>query len=363
MVQQCVVITNPMIAANRSAEVTLSKFLRVITPIYTDITVIGGNISLEGDLGHIQVCSMPIMRSSQKIRRAIDMFKLQFWMAKQVRKRALKDIPVYFWIGDKMILPFWAAKGRKADIRYFIYGNVLKEGHPSLFTKISAKLITYMANHVNSVCVESPEVIQEWQGGICNRNIRQIHLYTQIGDCTAVEERENTIGMLCRLTPGKHVVECIHAFAKVRKTYPEYSLEIIGSGRQEEECRNAIRSLNAENYITMHGWIDHDQVFVKTSKWKYLLFPSDTEGLPNSVLEMMGKGIPVIASAVGGIRDLVVDGQNGWLLDDNTVCGISESLLRAVRSLDYRIISANALQTVKEEYVIDAAIKRAMING
>ena len=47
---QAYIVTNPMIAANRSSEVTLSKFLRVIQPCYEKLVVIGGNLTVESDL-------------------------------------------------------------------------------------------------------------------------------------------------------------------------------------------------------------------------------------------------------------------------------------------------------------------------
>ena len=60
--KEIIVVTNPMIAANRSAEVTLSKFLRVIKPSVESIQVIGGNLSVENDLNDIQLISFPITR-------------------------------------------------------------------------------------------------------------------------------------------------------------------------------------------------------------------------------------------------------------------------------------------------------------
>lgn len=64
-----VIITNPMIAANRSAEVTLSKFLRVVRPSVGSIQVIGGNLSVEDDLNDIELTSFPIIRQPGRIKR------------------------------------------------------------------------------------------------------------------------------------------------------------------------------------------------------------------------------------------------------------------------------------------------------
>ena len=99
-----------------------------------------------------------------------------------------------------------------------------------------------MANHANSVCVESPGVLHEWDGLVQNKkNQDDSSLYSN-WEPTPLYEREKTIGMICRLTPGKHVTECIRAFAELHKQKPEYRLEIVGSGRQEEECRALIKA-------------------------------------------------------------------------------------------------------------------------
>ncbi|MFQ8638974.1 MAG: glycosyltransferase [Acutalibacteraceae bacterium] len=360
MNEYCVVITNPMIAANKSAEVTLSKFLRIISPVYQEITVVGGNISLEKDLQGIHVYSIPIKRAPQKFKRILDIVELQVQMVRQVRNIVQKGTPVYFWVGDKMIFPYWAARRKGADIRYFIYGNVLKEGFPSIFTKLSAKLIAYMANHADSVCVESAYVMHEWDGLINNRKTREIHLYTSVASVTPPEQRENIVGMLCRLTSGKHVLECIQAFTEVKKHFPEYRMEIIGSGRQEAECKALIQQLHADGYIDMLGWIEHDQIIEKTKKWKYLLSPSDTEGMPNSVLEMMGQGIPVIASPVGGVADIIHDGKNGWVLYETSSNDIAEQLKKVITHAElYNDISKSAQESIEKEYVLEAAQKRA----
>ena len=73
------IITNPMIAANRSAEVTLSKFLRVIGPCYDKVTVIGGNLTVEADLNDVELISFDIVRAGNKIRRALDILGVQIF--------------------------------------------------------------------------------------------------------------------------------------------------------------------------------------------------------------------------------------------------------------------------------------------
>ena len=356
------IITNPMIAANRSAEVTLSKFLRVIKPCYGKLTVIGGNLSVETDLNDIELISFDILRAGNKIKRALDILKVQLKMCKAVKRLIQKNDTVFFWIGDKMILPYKAAKKTGAEINYFIYGNVAKEGSVSRFAEISSKLIRYMAEHAECLCMESKSVIDEWPG-IKALRTKTIHLYTDKIEMNPFENRDKIIGMVCRLTAGKHVTETIAAMAEVHKKHPDWKLEIIGSGRQQTECEQLISTLKADEYVKMLGWIDHDGIAKKSEKWKYLLFPTDTEGMPNGLLEMMGRGIPALASPVGGIKDIVKDKKNGFILPDCRTETIALHLIEIIGSDEvyYRKCSEEAFNTVAGEYSLAGATQNAQL--
>ncbi len=353
------VITNPMIAANRSAEVTLSKFLRVIRPCFDRISVIGGNITLESDLKDIEVHSFRMERAGNKLKRALDIAGLQIKMALQVLRSVKGDERVFFWVGDKMIVPFMAAKLMRAEIYYFVYGNVAKEGRQNRFTHASASLIQFMASHSDHICVESHSVRDEWDGRIAGKT-KTIHLYTEDINFNSLEGRTNTIGMVCRLTEAKHVVESIKAFALLHEAFPDWKLEIIGSGKQQEECARAIHALNAAEYVRLLGWIERGRIREITRKWKYLLFPTDTEGLPNGLIEMMGQGIPVIASPVGGIKDVVRNGQNGWFLKGVSVPDIFGGMMEALRAPDYISVASAAHKRILAGYTLEAAERLAM---
>lgn len=354
------IITNPLIAANRSTEVTLSKFLRVIGPSFGHLSVIGGNLSLEPDQDGVELCSFDITRAGNKLKRAADILMLQLRMSVTVLRRVRKNDTVFFWIGDKMLLPYLAAKAKGAQVNYFIYGNVEKEGSPSVFRWLSAKLIRYMVGHADYACMESTSVLSQWPG-LKVRACRVIHLYTEGIGLNPIENREKTIGMVCRLTEGKHVLECIQAMARVHEDHPEWNLEIIGSGRQQQDCEMLISRLNAGAYISLLGWVEHDELAERTRKWSYLLFPTDTEGMPNGLLEMMGRGIPALASPAGGVRDILQDGSNGFTLADTTSDEICNGIYRMlnVSEADYETYCLNAYQSILQRFTLEHAIENA----
>lgn len=351
-----IVITNPMIAGNRSSEVTLSKFLRVMNSAFDKIKVIGGNVVVEEDLKNIEVRSFKIKRTNNKLKKIVELIILQIKMFFEVIMSTHKDEDVFFWIGDKMVLPFLGCKIRCARIHYFIYGNVFKEGNKSFLSTFSGRLICYMANRADFVCLESSSVIDEWENKIKNKE-EIIHLYTDDIQLNEFKERKNIIGMICRLTEGKRVIESILAFIEFHMENPEWQCEIIGSGKQEKMCHEIIKDYNAEEFIHLLGWVEHDKLKDITSKWKILLFPTDTEGMPNGLLEMMGQGIPAIASPVGGIKDLLADGENGWVLAKNDSKSIYMALKQATTDAGYERISLNALKKIEQNYSLRAAKK------
>lgn len=296
-----IVVTNPMMAANRSAEVTLSKFLRVIRPSVKSVQVIGGNLSVEDDLNDIALISFPIVRNPNKLKRALSVIGVQFRMMRAVMRNGNKGQPVYFWIADKMLLPYFAAKAKGMEVNYFIYGNVEKEGKKGRFTAWSGRLIRYMASRADYVCMESPSVKNEWNGLAVKRE-KVLHLYTNVTEAPKFEHRERVLGMLCRLTPGKHIAESIEAMHAVHKWFPNWKLEIIGSGKQQAECEELIRKLDAGSYVELRGWVEHSNLQNRTGKWKYLLLPTDTEGMPNGFIEMMDAGSLRSLRPSGGLR-------------------------------------------------------------
>ena len=292
--------------------------------------------------------------------RIVNILLMQLRVMCMILSRVERKTPVYFWIADKMLFPFWAAKLKGADVRFFVYGNVMKEGKRGFFSDLSGRLIIHMANSADCVCIESPGVLKEWEPHIRNGNVRIIHLYSEIRSSVS-EKKENVIGMLCRLSEGKHVVEGIRAFARFHAAYPDYRLEIFGSGKLESACRNLIEELDMQAHIRLAGWVDHASLGEKTARWRYLLFPTDAEGMPNSVIEMMGQGVPAIASPVGGIRDLVVDGRNGYLLSEPTEEAIHCALLYAMaHEARYADMAEAAWDTVRAEYSLAGAQARAI---
>lgn len=356
--EKAYIVTNAMTPLNKSGEVTTSKFIRTIRSAYEQVTIIGGNVTLEHDLQDVYIESYEYKKDGSKLQKLQGMIGLQKQMSAFIRNNVKNGDHVIFWLGDKMILPFRAAQKVTDHVGYFVYGNLATEGNNNPFMKISANLVMYMANHADRVFVESRAVKEGWKGQL-KQDVHELHLYTDMIGFNPIENRKNKIGMLCRMAGVKHVIEAIKAFYEIHEMYSGWSLELVGSGVQEEECRKLISDLGADRYITVFGWTEKERVKTITDEWKWNMLASDHEGLPNSMIEMMGKGIPIIATPVGGIPDLLVDGKNGVVLAGTSVSAIKDGLTKALKAENYTDMSTAAYNTVCKRYSLDGAVHEA----
>jgi glycosyltransferase involved in cell wall biosynthesis len=120
------------------------------------------------------------------------------------------------------------------------------------------------------------------------------------------------LGIACRLVPIKGVVYAIRAFALLRHEFPEVRLEIAGDGPERALLEREVHSLGLARAVVFLGW--HTNLAPLFAKWGALVHPSLDEGLPTVLLEAMAAALPVVATAVGGTHELVIDGQTGWLV-------------------------------------------------
>jgi glycosyltransferase involved in cell wall biosynthesis len=161
-----------------------------------------------------------------------------------------------------------------------------------------------------------------------------------------------TIGFVGRLSPEKGPeIFCNVAAAQL----VDGSWEIFGDGPMRAE----LERLHGGSVI-FHGMVtDMDRVWDKLG---LLVISSYAEGLPMAALEALAAGIPIAASAVGALPDIVRHGQNGWLFD----AGDAEALGRIIKQWDEKREAEglhwrqNAWRTVKDNYGVEAGISKTL---
>ncbi|MGB3209617.1 MAG: glycosyltransferase [Desulforhopalus sp.] len=139
----------------------------------------------------------------------------------------------------------------------------------------------------------------------------------------ASRERFNIVAV-GRLSLEKGFDVLLNAIARVVKEKDNVSLVIFGEGRERHKLEDLIAQLGLQENVKMPGFLEN---VAKTFPcFDLLVIPSLTEGLPITLLEAMRAKIPVIASKVGGIPDVMEGGVGGFLVEPGDVGGLAGAI-------------------------------------
>jgi glycosyltransferase involved in cell wall biosynthesis len=141
-----------------------------------------------------------------------------------------------------------------------------------------------------------------------------------------VSGAETVIGVVSRLVPRKGVQDLLQAAKEVVMYYPNTRFLVVGDGPLRGELEELARKLGIAPNVVFLGH-QHDMPGVYAAMDIFAL-PSWEEGLPMSVLEAQAARKPVIATAVGGIPDLVRQDQTGILIRPREVLDLRDAILR-----------------------------------
>ncbi len=140
----------------------------------------------------------------------------------------------------------------------------------------------------------------------------------------------------CRLIEKKGVDLTLRAFAKVLQTQPSAGLVIAGSGPQQGELERLAGELGITSSVRFAGFLTQSELREEMYRARMFVHPSRTsgdgnrEGIPNSMLEAMASGAPVVATHHGGIPEAVIDGDSGLLVPENDADALAAAMLRVM---------------------------------
>jgi N-acetyl-alpha-D-glucosaminyl L-malate synthase BshA len=130
-----------------------------------------------------------------------------------------------------------------------------------------------------------------------------------------------------RFRPEKGVKYLIKAMAILRQSDQSARLLLVGEGPEEESLKRLVRKLNLESYLEFVGQIQNEEVPRYMAAADILVLPSLSESFGIVVLEAMASGLPVVATRVGGLPEIIEDGRNGFLVKPKNSEQIAERLL------------------------------------
>jgi glycosyltransferase involved in cell wall biosynthesis len=102
---------------------------------------------------------------------------------------------------------------------------------------------------------------------------------------------------------------------KIHEEMPDARLILVGDGEERERLAALSIQLGIQKYVQFVGEVPHEEVQTFMQQADVFVLPSLSEGFPNVILEAMACGLPIIASRVGGIPDIITNDINGYLVE------------------------------------------------
>jgi glycosyltransferase involved in cell wall biosynthesis len=157
------------------------------------------------------------------------------------------------------------------------------------------------------------------------------------------------VGRLDRVKGHNLAIEAVAAQDQSENVY----LHIVGAGPCESELRNLVESLGIAARVQIQGF--RRNVYDYIAHCDVLLMPSLHEGLPYTLLEAMALGIPVIASRVGGLAEVIQDGATGLLITPGNVSVLADAIRRLIADPSLRArLGDEALRLQRAKYSLEA---------
>jgi colanic acid/amylovoran biosynthesis glycosyltransferase len=160
------------------------------------------------------------------------------------------------------------------------------------------------------------------------------------------------VGRLCE---QKGQLLLLEACRNLREKGLDFELTLAGDGEMRSEVERMIQVYDLATNVRITGWISSNQVRNEILASRAMVLPSFAEGLPVVIMEAMALRRPVISTYVAGIPELVINGQNGWLVPAGSVSDLTLAIEKMLSLSDEQLktMSDSAYASVIERHDID----------
>ena len=260
----------------------------------------------------------------------------------------------------KLIITFW---GRSSQGVAFTSRETLPRLKGTILSaiyKVFEEIACFLASQIS---VESPNVVNalgltKYKKKIAINCAPYIdsQIYSVKKD---MKERRNVVGYIGRLAWVKGVMNFVQAMPLILKERNDIEFLLGGEGVLSNRIKNELERHNLLPEVKYMGWIPRSDFPHYLNELKLLVLPSHAaEGLPNIIKEAMACGTIVLATPVGGVPDIIKDGETGFILENNSPECIAQKIIMALNHPNLEKVAIKARALVGREFTYEAAVER-----
>lgn len=219
------------------------------------------------------------------------------------------------------------------ELAKILHKKTILHFHPSnekfLYESANKSLYRNLFSRADLVLVLS----EQWRRWIKEALGLTEHIEALYNPCPIVERKpelkQNEILFAGTVIPRKGYADMIRGFAKIASKHPDWKVVIAGNG-EIDKAKAIAKECGIENQVVFLGWVNghaKDLAFQRTSIY---CLASDGEGFPMGVLDAWAYGIPCVVTPVGGLPDIVIDGENALVFPVGDVDILARQLERMI---------------------------------
>jgi glycosyltransferase involved in cell wall biosynthesis len=149
---------------------------------------------------------------------------------------------------------------------------------------------------------------------------------------------------------AKGVYELVDAVEILRRKGTSVRLSLYGI-KEAERLKQYVRDRSSPDVVRVNGWIGDEEKLAALHAATMLVLPSHSEGIPNVILEAMATRTPIVATSVGGLKEVLRDGENSLVARVKDPVDLSEKIARLLADKGLRTrLAENAFQEASEKY-------------
>ncbi|MFC2058409.1 glycosyltransferase family 4 protein [Chloroflexota bacterium] len=368
MTKKVCVITSLSLAG--SGVPILTSFIEILRLACTQLFVITSKHFADKSLSKDGVFILGIKgsRRSSAVGKIISYGFAQLRVSLQLVKISRNVDTVLFFVGaNTFILPMIVARVLRKRTLLVATGAVDKitkmapKAFPfSLLIVKNLMVISYLI--ANNIIVYTPSLIEQFGLNRYKSKILVAERHFVNPSYFKVMKRFDTRGNIVGYIGHVSIVKGAMSFAKaipllVRKN-DDLKFLIVGDGESLTDVREYLSSEDCLQKVKITGWTPYSEIPKLMNDLKLLVIPSYTESGPSTDLEAMSCGTPILATKVGHVPDIIIDGENGFIMENNSPECIAENVMRILSYHGLDNVVDNARRLIEKEYTCEVAAKR-----
>lgn len=360
------VLGNP--TTQTSSAAFLRKFCRLVGPLSTGTYVVNDGAVPGSELNAAVIPSTRILfRPGSRARFVVGIanFLLAQCLLSVGLLKCVRKVDIVFTFPITMVLPALVSKLAGKRLTLYEAQDITDQS----FARDIPGRFRYMAMLMCRSCVLhlADFIIVEGQGVLEQNRIsdyrNKVVVCPQFVDHTRfyikvpVQERPLRVGFVGTLDARKGAIEFAKGIQRLASV-DDLTFLMVGSGPLKSAIESLLQDLCELKRVELREFVPDQEMPDFFNGLALCVMPSVSEGLPNTLLEAMACGTPVLATAVGAIADIIEDGRTGFLMHERSPETIAANIVRALDSPEYESISRNARDFIEKSYTYVLAAER-----